>query len=150
MSYKSVNEIFKGFFWGLGFAISVFGIGTVYTMHMAASVDLALQQSLSVKARESFDELEQHYDVKLSEIFKQSGQVKITAELTNITNEEVYAVGIAASTFDVNDRFIGNCLGQGTAKTLQPEEVSYIEIRCDFFKTQAARVHSVKLSPAWM
>ena len=147
MSSKNFEEIIRGFFWGLGFAVSVIGVATVYTLKMAASVDKGFKDNIRLNAITSVSELAPNFEVALSEIFKENGEVKITAELKNISNENLYAVGVVASTFDSNGKFIGKCVGSGTDITLQPNEVSYVEINCEFFRIQGERVHSVKLKP---
>ncbi|CAM4298557.1 FxLYD domain-containing protein [Pseudoalteromonas byunsanensis] len=150
MPSKSFEEVLKGFFWGLGFSLSVISIGTVYTLNMAAHVDKGFKESLQLKVMNSINELTPSYEVSLSEIFKENGRVKITAELKNTSSEELYAVEVIASTFDSNGKFIGNCTGKGNEITLAPKEISYVEIDCDFFRLQSEKVHSAKVKIKWI
>lgn len=150
MLTKSLNEVLKGFFWGLGFAIAVIGLASVYSLTIAASVDLGFKKNVRLHAMSSFEDFASDYELSLSEIFKENGRVKITAELKNISNDELYAMGVVASTFDSNGRFIGNCAGKGPEISLSPAEVSYVEIDCNLFKTQSERVHSAKLTLKWI
>lgn len=106
MLTKSLNEVLKGFFWGLGFAISVIGLASVYSLTIAASVDMGFKKNVRSHAMSSFEDFASDYELSLSEIFKENGRVKITAELKNISNDELYAMGVVASTFDSNGRFI--------------------------------------------
>lgn len=150
MPSKSFEEVLKGFFWGLGFSLSVIGIGTVYTLKMASHVDKGFRESLQLKVMDSINELAPSYEVSLSEVFKENGRVKITAELKNTSSEELFAVGVIASTFDSNGKFIGNCTGKGNEITLAPKEISYVEIDCDFFRLQSEKVHSAKVKIKWI
>ncbi|WP_231613068.1 hypothetical protein [Pseudoalteromonas sp. SWXJZ94C] len=57
---------------------------------------------------------------------------------------------IVASTFDKNNKFIGNCVGQSNDMFLAPNEISYIDINCNLIKPQVERVHFAKLKVRWI
>ncbi|MEH6480389.1 MULTISPECIES: FxLYD domain-containing protein [Pseudoalteromonas] len=147
---NNFNEAIKGFFWGIGFVIATLGGISVYALTIAAEVDSGFKEQVSNKALEGTDDLNSDYKLTLSDIFKENGRVRITAELKNITNESIYAVGVIASTFDKNGKFVGNCLGKSDDIFIEPNKSSYIDIHCNLLRPQVSRVHSAKLKFKWL
>ena len=145
---NNFNEIIKGFFWGAGFVIATLGGISVYALTIAAEVESGFKEQVSNKTLDSTSDLSNDYKLTLSDIFKENGRVRITAELKNITNESIYA-GVIASTFDKNGKFVGNCLGKSDDIFIEPNKSSYIDIHCNLLRPQASRVHSAKLKFKW-
>ena len=145
MNLGNFNESIKGFFWGLGFVIALLGGISVYALTVAAEIDSGFKKMVSNKVLESTTDFDDDYKLTLSDVFKDNGKVRITAELQNITNESIYMRAIVASTFDKNNKFIGNCVGQSNDMFLAPNEISYIDINCNLITPQIERVHSAKL-----
>ncbi len=146
---NNFNEIIKGFFWGAGFVIATLGGISVYALTIAAEVESGFKEQVSNKTLDSTSDLSNDYKLTLSDIFKENGRVRITAELKNITNESIYAAGVIASTFDKNGKFVGNCLGKSDDIFIEPNKSSNIDIHCNLLRPQASRVHSVKLKFKW-
>ncbi|GEB71740.1 hypothetical protein PC2016_1059 [Pseudoalteromonas carrageenovora] len=144
------NEIIKGFFWGVGFVIATLGGISVYALTIAAEVDSGFKELVSNKVLDSTSDLSNDYKLTLSDIFKENGRVRITAELKNISNESIYAGGVIASTFDENGKFVGNCSGKSDDIFIEPNKSSYIDIHCNLLRPQASRVHSVELKFSWL
>ena len=149
MKSNNFNESIKGFFWGIGFVIAILGGISAFALTIAADVDSEFKTMVSNKALETSDEINNDYKLTLSEIYKENGQVRIAAELKNITNESIYTGTVIASTFDESGKFIGNCVGKSTESFLEPSEVSYVDIKCNLFRSQASKVHSTKLKIKW-
>ncbi|WP_240917442.1 hypothetical protein [Pseudoalteromonas sp. Z9A6] len=103
---NNFNEAIKGFFWGIGFVIAILGGISVYALTIAAEVDNGFKEQVSNKALEGTNGLNSDYKLTLSDIFKENGRVRITAELKNITNESIYAGGVIASTFDKTESLL--------------------------------------------
>lgn len=143
------NEIIKGFFWGAGSVIATLGGISVYALTIAAEVDSGFKELVSNKALDSASDLSNDYKLTLSDIFKENGRVRITAELKNISNESIYAGGVIASTFDENGKFVGNCLGKSDDIFIEPSKSSYIDIHCNLLSPQARRVHFAELKVKW-
>ncbi|KPZ54194.1 hypothetical protein AN391_02997 [Pseudoalteromonas sp. P1-13-1a] len=143
------NETLKGFFWGVGFVIATLGGISVYALTIAAEVDSGFKELVSNKALDSASDLSNDYKLTLSDIFKENGRVRITAELKNISNESIYAGGVIASTFDENGKFVGNCLGKSDDMFIEPSKSSYIDIHCNLLSPQARRVHFAELKVKW-
>jgi len=143
------NEIIKVFFWGAGFVIATLGGISVYALTIAAEVESGFKEQVSNKTLDSTSDLSNDYKLTLSDIFKENGRVRITAELKNITNESIYAAGVIASTFDKSGKFVGNCLGKSDDIFIEPNKSSYIDIHCNLLRPQASRVHSAKLKFKW-
>ncbi|TMO05198.1 ATPase [Pseudoalteromonas sp. S558] len=146
---NNFNDIIKGFFWGVGFVIATLGGISVYALTIAAEVDSGFKELVSNKVLDSTSDLSNDYKLTLSDIFKENGRVRITAELKNITNESIYASGVIASTFDENGKFVGNCLGKSEDIFIEPNKSSYIDIHCNLLRPQASRVHSAELKFKW-
>ena len=150
MSSSNFNESIKGFFWGIGFVIALLGCLSVYALTIAAEVNSGFKQSVSNKTLETTSDFSGSYRLTLSEVFKDNGKVRITAELQNVTNESIYTGAVVASTFDKNGKFIGNCIGQSNDLSLAPNATSYIDINCNLLRPQVSRVHSAKLKIKWL
>ena len=112
-------------------------------------MESGFKEQVSNKTLDSTSDLSNDYKLTLSDIFKENGRVRITAELKNITNESIYAAGVIASTFDKNGKFVGNCLGKSDDTFIEPNKSSYIDIHCNLLRPQASRVHSAKLKFKW-
>lgn len=106
--------------------------------------------SWCLKTLETTSDFSGSYRLTLSEVFKDNGKVRITAELQNVTNESIYTGAVVASTFDKNGKFIGNCIGQSNDLSLAPNATSYIDINCNLLRPQVSRVHSAKLKIKWL
>ena len=149
MDTNNFNESIKGFFWGVGFVIAILGGISAFALTIAADVDSGFKTMVSNKALETSDEINNDYKLTLSAIYKENGQVRIAAELKNITNESIYTGTVIASTFDESGKFIGNCVGKSTDNFLEPNQISYVDIKCNLFRSQASKVHSTKLKIKW-
>ena len=86
MDSNNFNQSIKGFFWGVGFVIAMLGGISVFALTIAADVDSGFKTMVSNKALETSDEFNNDYKLTLSEIYKENGQVRIAAELKNITD----------------------------------------------------------------
>ncbi|WP_241232270.1 ATPase [Pseudoalteromonas sp. Xi13] len=112
-------------------------------------MESGFKEQVSNKVLDSTSDLSNDYKLTLSDIFKENGRVRITAELKNTSNESIYAGGVIASTFDESGKFVGNCLGKSDDIFIEPSKSSYIDIHCNLLRPQASRVHSAKLKFKW-
>lgn len=141
----NIKEIVKGFLWGAGFSVALLSFGTAYYLNLAQNIEQSYNDMLRVKVLHSTKEVASKYELNVLEIFKENKSVRITASIKNASNEIIYSQPVYISTYDKNGKFIGHCSGKGYEYTLNPKQISYIDVKCDLFYTQAKRVVSATI-----
>lgn len=101
-----LSDMVKGFMWGIGFSIALFGAATAYIMNIYAAADAKLKDNLSLIYEEKNAKLSSHFkpEVIKSEINKNN--VKIYTKYKNFktSTASVLHMKIKYTIFDAKDK----------------------------------------------
>lgn len=144
MKPNNVGEILKGFFWGLGFSIAVSLCSTAYVLSALPVVEQASKDIAGTRAKASVTDIVKLYQVQILDIYKSDRQLKVTASVGNLTDQEVFARAIKVDLFDDSGRFVSSCTSDSGDLVIPPGEVMYHEVNCNAFPEQITKVVSAK------
>lgn len=137
---SKVNEILRGFFWGTGFSVSVLLCASAYFISVLPQVDASYKDVALNRTIDSLEQVAKDYEVNVLDIYKSKGQLKVTASVENLTDDEVYGKGIKIELFSVAERFIGSCSSERGDLFIKPKGMTFHEVTCKLFPNQVAEV----------
>ncbi len=143
---SNINEIFRGFFWGVGFSIAVALCASAYLISALPKVDEVYREMASNRTTESLAKIVNDYQVDVLDIYKTDSLLKVTVAVKNLTNEEIYGKSVKVKLFSKTDRFIASCNSERGDLFIKPKGVAYHEVSCKLFSVQLQIATKAKAS----
>ena len=143
---SNVNEIFRGFFWGIGFSVALALCVSAYLISVLPKVDDVYKEVASNRTTQSLAKIANDYQVNVLDIYKTDSNLKVTVEVKNLTDEELYGKSVNVKLFSKSDRFISACNSKRGDLFIKPKGVSYHEVSCKLSPVQLQVATKAKAS----
>lgn len=137
---SNITEIFRGFFWGIGFSTTATLCVSAYFISVLPQIEETYKEVASNYTMQSLAEIAKDYEVDVLDIYKDDRSLKVTASVKNLTNNEALGRGINVNLFNKSGRFIGSCSSSRNHLFIEPNGIVYHEVSCRLFKIQIEQV----------
>jgi hypothetical protein len=128
---KNLIELYKGFLWGIGFALATGLIYIVLISKLAASVEYGYKNQLQEVSSREFNSFSDSLDIEIVKTSIESGKVVFATKHMNLHNAYfIYSTyKISLSLFDKSGEFISKC-ESGFPNEHSTEKDIYTVVEC--------------------